>query len=400
METHDLYRKKEECCGCEICVNECPQKIIEMKSDEEGFFYPHIFNSAKCINCKKCLMSCPFKKIQDEYSEFDGYYAGSLKTNETKTCASGGAATAISKKFVEKGGIVYGVAYEEKFNNIKYERAVDGATIEKFKGSKYAQARKNEVYNQIKLDLKNNKEVLFIGLPCEVSALKKATRGISQNLYTIELVCHGPTSLKVHKEYCEGLKKRYSSEIGEFSVRYKKDGKWKPYYVRAKMKNGTEHIEKFHESDYGIAFRYLKRPSCNVCSIKTPYLYGDIMLGDYHAASLGMPCFNPQGVSVLLPHSLKGKRLLDMLDNEFEMCEISQHSALLNQAIKMAIPKRSYRNGFSKVFQKFGLYRATHRPEVVLVDTLEKTKQRIMGVGSKVKKTILRKVKNENKTGN
>lgn len=392
METHDLYRKKEECCGCEICVNECPQKIIEMKPDEEGFFYPYIFNSTTCINCKKCLKCCPLKNIQNECSAFDGYYAGSLKTEETKTCASGGAATAISKKFIEEGGIVYGVTYEEEFNNIKFNRAVKRCEIEDFKGSKYAQARKYEIYNQIKLDLKNDKKVLFIGLPCEVSALKKVTQEISQNLYTIELVCHGPTSLKVHREYCEGLKKKYSCEISEFSVRYKKNGKWKPYYVRAKMKNGEEHIEKFHESDYGVAFRYLKRPSCNVCQIKTPYLYGDVMLGDYHAASFGMPCFNPQGVSVLLPHSLKGKALLDMLGSDFQIYEISQHSALLNQAIKEAIPKRSYRNGFSKVFQKSGLNKATHRPEVILVDDLEKVERNIMGVGSKIKK-MLRKAK-------
>ena len=29
--------KKEECCGCEACVNICPVKCISMEYDEEGF---------------------------------------------------------------------------------------------------------------------------------------------------------------------------------------------------------------------------------------------------------------------------------------------------------------------------------------------------------------------------
>ena len=33
-----LFDKKQDCCGCEACVNVCPQQILQMRSDEEGFF--------------------------------------------------------------------------------------------------------------------------------------------------------------------------------------------------------------------------------------------------------------------------------------------------------------------------------------------------------------------------
>ena len=38
-----LFKEKRECCGCYACYSICPQKAIEMKKDEEGFFYPEIF---------------------------------------------------------------------------------------------------------------------------------------------------------------------------------------------------------------------------------------------------------------------------------------------------------------------------------------------------------------------
>ena len=42
MKTEDLYQKDEDCCGCGMCANICPAKIIQMKSDELGFLYPLI----------------------------------------------------------------------------------------------------------------------------------------------------------------------------------------------------------------------------------------------------------------------------------------------------------------------------------------------------------------------
>jgi len=35
-------KKKEECCGCYACTNVCPKICIEMKVDEEGFWYPKL----------------------------------------------------------------------------------------------------------------------------------------------------------------------------------------------------------------------------------------------------------------------------------------------------------------------------------------------------------------------
>ena len=33
---------KSKCCGCTACFSICPKHCVEMKMDEEGFFYPFV----------------------------------------------------------------------------------------------------------------------------------------------------------------------------------------------------------------------------------------------------------------------------------------------------------------------------------------------------------------------
>lgn len=55
-----LFREKNECCGCGVCLAVCPKNAIAMEIDEEGFSYPRI-DAEKCIRCGKCSAVCVFK---------------------------------------------------------------------------------------------------------------------------------------------------------------------------------------------------------------------------------------------------------------------------------------------------------------------------------------------------
>ncbi|MGL5435341.1 MAG: 4Fe-4S dicluster domain-containing protein [Lachnospiraceae bacterium] len=59
----EIYKNRENCCGCSACYASCPVKAITMEPDEEGFLYPMV-NSNKCVRCYKCLSVCAFKKEQ------------------------------------------------------------------------------------------------------------------------------------------------------------------------------------------------------------------------------------------------------------------------------------------------------------------------------------------------
>ena len=62
-----LFEKKEDCCGCGVCMLACPstdqhmEKAISMVPDEEGFLYPRI-NELSCIRCYQCMQVCPIEK--------------------------------------------------------------------------------------------------------------------------------------------------------------------------------------------------------------------------------------------------------------------------------------------------------------------------------------------------
>lgn len=384
----NLFDKKQDCCGCEACVNVCPQQVIQMKSDEEGFFYPSIIDSEKCVGCGRCKVVCPIKNVHavDGFNE-SGIAGYSTSNDEVLSSASGGLASALSKEIIELGGVVYGVLYSDDCNDILYGRADCLEQLKRFKTSKYAQSRKYDVYKQIQNDLKNDRIVLFIGLPCEVNALRLFLKADYEKLYICSLICHGPTSPEVHKFYCNKLSEINTSGISSFSVRYKLKG-WKPYYIRAVFKDGNEHLEEFSKSAYGKAFIYLKRPSCNVCKIKRSAINSDLTIGDYHLAADGkhLP-YNPNGVSSAMIHTSKGRELIDCL-KDFYYEDVPVRNVLYSGAYSKAIPQKRNRKEFGRVFADKGLDAACNLRSCYIIESEDRFFNFLRRTGSKIKQFL------------
>lgn len=386
-----LYHKKSECCGCEACSNACPKGIIVMEADAEGFIYPKVIRPEDCIDCHRCETVCPIKNATEVPNFQEKAIAGySLSQDEIKASASGSLGTAIAKGFIKKGGVVYGVAYSDNCLGIEYSRADKESELEQFRTSKYAQSRKRSIFQQVKEDLNNGNKVLFVGLPCDSYALQLFLGKQIENLYICALICHGPTSPLVHEQYVQTLMNEQNCDIEEFSVRYKKEG-WKPYYIRAKFSNGYEHFEKFAESEYGVAFLYMKRYSCNVCPIKRSKIHSDITIGDYHLAASGrIKPFNPDGVSSAFIHTEKGDYLASIADN-FLLEEIPVKNALYSEAYYKAIPAKANRNQFGKTIAEKGLTAAASLRSIKVIDKVDELKHVLRRGGAKVKKLILRR---------
>ena len=364
MKTNDLWSAKTDCCGCELCSQACPKTIIAMQQDEEGFLYPHIHNEEDCIDCKRCIKVCPMKTVgRPNVSIIRGYGGFVNNDTELKRSASGGYATAVSQVFISKmRGVVYGVRYSNNYLDVLFARAETVDELEKFRTSKYVQARKGDVYKQVNEDLKQSRNVLFIGLPCEVSALYHYVGNNKENLYTASLICHGPSSIKVHQAFCNSLIKNYSSNITFFSLRYKLKG-WKPYYLHAEFENGRAYNKEYAISNYGIAFQYLKRPSCSVCKYKYGDsdfgLVADLTFGDFHAVLEESDMYNKNGVSEALVHSDKGQQLMDIVADRIYEQELPMEMITTgNRALYDTIPQRRYRSLFVRLFSEKSLKQA------------------------------------------
>ena len=52
--------KQSGCYGCGVCATICPENIITIKQNADGFFAPEIVEIEKCINCQLCLKVCSY----------------------------------------------------------------------------------------------------------------------------------------------------------------------------------------------------------------------------------------------------------------------------------------------------------------------------------------------------
>lgn len=335
-----------------------------MTPDAEGFLYPEIQNPEKCIHCGKSEKVCPIINVDTIQipAHNKEVYAGFVsEMDELQKSASGGVASAISQKIINEGGVVYGVAYNADFTKAEYRKAQTLAELEAFRSSKYILAEKGTIFSDVKDTLESGKQVLFIGLPCEVAGLKSYLRKEHENLITAELICHGPTSPKVAEEFIHTLERKYQSRVVSFNVRYKKDGKWTPPYLRAEFENGKVFLEPFYATDYGRAFGIFSRPSCYECTYKGDKRVADITLGDYWGCTESDNFWNASGVSVIFVHTEKGKVLLagvrdlELTETEFE------HASKANPMLHTSKTKNPRRDVFAEAFAEKGLSAACRK---------------------------------------
>lgn len=218
-----LYINKEDCCGCSACLNICPKHAIYMKHDEKGYLYPEIRKDS-CVNCGLCEKVCPLKdKEKNKKFEKIAYGVKNKDEHERAKSSSGGVFVEVAKYILNNDGVVYGVEMNNDFQ-VKHGRATTIEDARKFQGSKYVQSDKHSIFCMVQKDLKEGKEVLFTGTPCEVAGLKKYLRKEYDNLYTLDLICHGVPSSELLNAFLKGKEKLYSSQITELKFREKAYG--------------------------------------------------------------------------------------------------------------------------------------------------------------------------------
>ena len=254
--------------------------------------------------------------------------------------ASGGFGYGIARKAIEAGSIVYSVRYSPDFRCGQWARAIDIADLAAFRGSKYVESEKVyegfNLYESIKGDIENGRDVLAIGLPCDIGAIKAYLKGAAQNLTCVDLICHGPTLKRIADEYLTRLEKKRRASIVDFTVRYKKDGFWTPPYLRAVFSNGKIYEAPFYSTDYGRAFAICSSPRCYTCKFKGEAHASDLTIGDFWGLTPeNKREWNEKGVTIAFTRTERGEELIDEIkdiacvfetDADFAMA----HNGLLN----------------------------------------------------------------------
>ena len=306
---------KENCCACGACVEKCVFKAITMVPDEYGNYYPRI-DENKCKGCGLCESVCPIKH-KEINTNLCNVYAVQLRShNKLKKSASGGAFFALAECFINNGGVVCGCAYDDQLIP-KHVCIVSTKKIDILQGSKYVRST-IDIYQDILEYLKKGKSVLFSGTPCQCQAVRLFCKHFNENLFTVELICHGVVDKDYWKDYIQLLEQKHRAQIVAYSFRSKKRNnayisEYKVRYhnsINLKIRNNV-----FYETQATSYYysHFLKgkvhRESCYKCPYACSNRASDLTIGDYWGYSGTMDKTN--GISAVVVNSEKGQALFD-----------------------------------------------------------------------------------------
>lgn len=310
--------EKSQCSGCGACAQVCPKKCIEMCSDFEGFLYPKVDDSL-CIKCNICDNICPIKDqvVKREAKDPACFVAYNKNDKVREQSSSGGIFYSLACQILLNDGVVFGAAFDDDHYLVHHVPIDKIEDLKKLQGSKYVQSRIENTYIETKKFLLSGKNVLFTGTPCQISGLKKYLKKDYDNLFLVDILCHGVPSPKLWYKYLnEKIFNR--GEVESVSFRDKTYG-WRKYSLRITFKDKTNSIVPFLEDDYMKLFtkNVSLRPSCYNCHFKDIHRESDLTLGDcWDIQSFKRELDDDKGISVVIVHTEKGKILLEQCNSD------------------------------------------------------------------------------------
>ena len=331
-----------QCAGCMACAEICARNAITIQDTLSA--YNAVINEKVCVDCQLCHKICPQNSVP-ELVEPKEWCQGWVKDGEIRgRCSSGGFATAISMAFTKSGGYVYSCIFDH--GEFRFQKAAEASEVQKFAGSKYVKSNPAGVYRAIKTDLQKGSRVLFIGLPCQVAAVKNYVgAALAEKLYTADLICHGTPSPKLLDIFL----KQYGKDLNSLHAI--------SFRVKAKMQihgNYKGIVAKGVSDRYTIAFLngLTYTDNCYTCQYAQRKRVSDITLGDAWGSDLPLE-HQKDGISLALCQTEKGAELLGKAD--IQRFDVNLETAISkNQQLDHPTPRPVCRSDFLRCINEGG----------------------------------------------
>lgn len=336
----NISRIKDKCVGCKSCEQRCPKHCISMVDNKEGFWYP-VVDDKNCIECKACLKACPMENTDMHRNEPKCVWAWRNKNDvDIMRSASGGAADSAANAVLQMGGVVFGAAYDENLvvNHIEVKT---NAEREKIQSSKYVQSDLKDSYYRTRQYLAEGKIVLFTGTPCQIAGLYTFLGGDQENLYTMDLICHGVPSPKFFKKYIEYQGRKNVEPVIYYNFRSKTKRGWgTQYLLKTKTKEKTNLLSL---DRYGKHFMEgdCYRESCYQCEYANTKRVADLTVGDFWGIAKSHPHFySIRGVSSVFVNTEKGLWLFEQVESYAYVEKATLEEGIVRQGNLIAPSKR------------------------------------------------------------
>lgn len=336
---------KQNCCGCTACASICPKGCIAMTPDSEGFCYPQI-DEAKCINCGLCEKICPLLHKPAQHEVLNVYGAKNSDDSVRFTSSSGAMFTLFAEWVLNNGGTVFGAELDENLQ-VRHTAIESTDALPKLRGSKYVQSNMAGVFKQVRTLLNEGKPVLFSGTPCQVAGLKGFLMKPYDNLFTVDVVCHGVPSAKVYNKHLQELGEAAGEPVTQVKFRDKTKG-W--LHGETVFMAGTQRLaaSKRKETYMRLFLNNVSiLPSCADCAFNNKRSLADITVADYWGVDKQFPEFDDdKGVTLVLINTAKGQQLFDDVKSAASLISTDfAKGAQYNVAVSKSLalhPKRQY----------------------------------------------------------
>lgn len=307
---------KDSCTGCGACAAACPKGCITLESDSVGVRTPTIDGDV-CIGCGACEKSCHLLADGVLHAKSDEVFAAwQTDAGDRRTSASGGIASACYRWALSRGVHCCGVPADDLYA-FRFIELSGESDIQRCKNSKYAESDMSGVYENVKKQIRNGEGVLFIGLPCQVAALRTFVgKRLEDGLTTVDIICHGVCPSTYLEEHVRGIEGRCGRTASALSFR-------DPAFETAKYrltlsdtqglfyKKGPKSNDAY-QVGYHSALTY--RENCYSCKYARGERAGDLTIGDFSGYGRhGQKSGKAEKVSCAIVSTLKGDLLLEGL---------------------------------------------------------------------------------------
>lgn len=275
---------------------------------------------------------------------YAAYYDNDIRMESS----SGGVFSLIASKILTEQGVVYGVALTKDCYRAVFQRVTEEKELKALRGSKYMQAQMGDTFRQVRGDLEEGKKVLFTGTGCQINGLRNFLQKEYDNLYCVDVVCHGTPSPKLWKKYKDFQTVKYG-EISKVDFRSKDKG-WKDFGVKL-----NDNYLPMREDSYMQMFlrNYSLRPSCYECRAKNEKK-SDITIADFWGIDNVAPELNDnKGISLVIVRSEKGGKFFAEIEEHLKYKEVIYEDAVKeNSAEYISVGRPRERSAFFKDLEK------------------------------------------------
>lgn len=333
-----------QCAGCMACLEACPKQAISIRDHLDA--YNAEIDETLCIHCNACFQVCPQRQEEPLNAPLLWQQGWAENREVPENSSSGGVGAELIRSFLANHGKVCTCRFHD--GGFFFDFVSSQEEIPQYVGSKYVKSNPEGIYSKIKSCLREGEKVLFIGLPCQVAAVRRfCGQRLLQNLYTVDLICHGTPSPQLLEQY---LRERGHSLQHLQNIQFRKKVDYGLCIDNTQIV--PQRVQDLYMAAFLEGLNYTE--NCYFCKFARLERVSDLTIGDAWGSELPDE-EKRKGISLILCQTEKGRQLLEAMHLHLLPVDL-QKAVQANTQLRRPTPMPKKRARFFALLQKTGSF--------------------------------------------